>query len=156
MKLRANSRLVRWAYSMFAFRLYDAYICRADGRREWLGFTKIPPHTTLCRFFWRAFVFVPLFWGVIVSACGAVLWFLVEMADWQRVLTTAAQLTLLIIGIVAVIYLIKRYNRQISVVLNPLSDKVECIQDTVTQSVFWQGVKTLRGKLCPLITIERT
>lgn len=59
MVLNSKSWLVRWAYSLYG-----------PAPEERYG----PPTTTLCAFFWRAFVFVPLTWAAIVGLICLILY----------------------------------------------------------------------------------
>ena len=122
MVLNTHSRLVRWAYFFGSVWEHDT--------------------TTLCQFFWRAFVFVPLGWLVIVAFFG----FVIFSAGWFLLSYPKAFLLsmLLVIAPIAILW-------TSSYLLN-LRDQL--IVKRVRDSIFVQGLVALKGKLCPIIYFE--
>jgi hypothetical protein len=122
MKLQRQSKLVRWAYSF-------------DGKHD------VPSYTSLCAFFWRAFVFVPLGWASIV---GIVLFVIVMLVGgaWQHP-RTAILVTTFMVVFTGLVVNDKAINR-----------KFRGIGDSIEESVFWQGLVATKSKFCPLIEIE--
>lgn len=124
MVLKANSRLVRWTY-----------IWRDSAP---------PSTTTLCRFFWRAFVFMPLAWLGIVSCCGILLTALGSVI-WNDPFGFLWGLALVMTcaGFVSIALLVWFAGEKI-IALTP---------QEIKESAFVQGVKTIHSKMCPIIYI---
>lgn len=138
MTLAKESRLVRWAYWM------------EDDK-------KVPERTTLCAFFWRAFFYSPLIVvaALVCVAClvvmlGRVAWWLiwyfnlVELAKFVRLMIAVVVLSVAVIGIVA----------GISFVAKKAAEPVKPLGRRLRDSVFMQGVKSIKSKFCPLIELE--
>ena len=122
MILNPRSRLVRWAYL----------------------FSDVWEHetTTLCRFFWRAFVFIPLVWLSIVGGCGVVL---VSAGMLLLSYPKAFLLGVLLVASITAILWTSSY------LLN-LHDRL--IVKRVRDSIFAQGLMALKKKFCPIIYFE--
>lgn len=118
MVLASRSRLVRWAYYLNDF--------------------GPPAQTSLCAFFWRAFVFMPLFWLLMTFVVFSILFVICSVVYRNPGTFTA----LVLIG--AIIILALRKSRTIS---RAVDNSLYCLE----QTVFWQGVKTVKGKFCPII-----
>ena len=153
MNLDAKSRLVRWAYwpdkektvgyllpdgtiakdwhEMFEYQLrHPDRVCEPEPVRS-----NIPAKTSLCRFFWRAFVIIPLISPFVVLAMAAV---------------SAA------FGVSWVFRNLPKV-RPPSRVTNFVEKATDVIEDAVLAikySVFIQGLKSLKHSMCPIITFE--
>lgn len=125
MELKRNSRLVKWAYKFSDF--------------------GPPDSTTLCRFFWRAFVFMPLVWLFIVGSVGLVVGG-IGVLIWQNLLTTVkvAGFLLSLVAVVGFVAYHVYYTEWTEVTLN-----------SINRSTFVQGVKAVKSKFCPIIYITR-
>lgn len=110
MRLDPKSKLVRWTY--------------------FLNPCGPPCQTTLCAFFWRGFVFIPLFWALIVIGIGVLLAII-----WLHPGQTAAA-----------VGLIGAFLGTVWLAAQTSSHKFQ-------QSTFVQGVKAIKGKYCPIIYI---
>ena len=106
MKLKRDGLLMRWTY--------------APTREKW----DFPDQVSLCRFFWRAFLLMPLFWvilGLVSPVIGIVyLCTRPKVRIWQRNADT-------------------RLEQWGDVLYNGFT--------SVKESVFIQGLKTLKGKV---------
>lgn len=121
MTLNLRSRLVRWTYYLTS--KYD-----------------MPDTTTLCGFFWRAFVFMPLFWMLVVGGFGTILVAIVLhiiLHPWQA---------LNILGVAVLLVGVFLFGAWLYNV-----EWMEVTPAAVRDSVFVQGLKTLKGKMCPII-----
>lgn len=130
MKMNKDSRLYRWTY--FLTYRYER-----------------PTQTTLCRFFWRAFVFMPLFWGAIVGGLSASLFLLAKLSWLTKGIFPAILATAFL-----VYWLLNHYSRTVRDGARSFGYKVEDVVEKVLKSVFWQGVKAVKGKFCPIIRFE--
>ena len=86
MTLDSNSRLVQCLVQWTC--CFGGLHYRGDNIDGVSIYTKWPPHTTLCRFFWRAFVFMPLAWVTIIGLGGFIVGGMCIII-WQNLLTTA-------------------------------------------------------------------
>lgn len=133
MTLNGQSRLVQWTY---LFR-EKQYIHRTG------VYTKYPTHTTLCRFFWRAFFFMPLAWLIILGFSGLV------VAGIGIIIFENPRLVGIVTGGITTgtlvgfgVYHLSRTNwSQMTI-------------HTVTESTFIQGLKSVKSKFCPIIHIS--
>jgi hypothetical protein len=117
MKLNKKGKLVRFGYCMGG----------------------VPYQTTLCRFFWRTFIFMPLFFLLVaagVVTCLASFWFVPGMA----------------FGVVGILFSIAL----LTVILSYVEDRryFPMASYAVRNSVFGQGVKAIKSKICPFIDFE--
>lgn len=136
MKLSRKSRLVKWAYLMPPF----------EG----------PPYrTSLCAFFWRAFVFVPLFWLSLVIIAGRLLFLYGKY--WRYSISVTVVVALVVFAIITACNAAERRRdaraeenwQRRRAGLEPLPVRRYRLAD----SVFWQGLKAVKGKVCPLIEL---
>lgn len=111
MTLNRGSKLVRFAYYFADY--------------------GVPSQTSLCRFFWRAFVFVPLFWLLISTFISIVIF-----ALYATTIATKGLLPLVLFGITGIVYLLSTYS------------------DVIKNSVFIQGIKAMLEPYCPIIEIR--
>lgn len=131
MNLNPNSKLVRWAY-------FFSSSMNTPG--TYFG----PRSTTLCAFFWRAFVIVPLVWLFIFGLVGAILW-----AIWQAPLVAATYVGVIVLYLVFLAILpiifgeIARFVR-----------KGSTISSSSTLGVAAAGVRSIKQKFCPIIRFE--
>lgn len=111
MTLNRGSKLVRFAYYFADF--------------------GVPSQTSLCRFFWRAFVFMPLAWiGIVGIVC--LLLFMLTMLTWST--KGVAPVAIVVIAFV-VAYVAEHFT-------------------TIKNSTFIQGIKSLMEPYCPIIEIR--
>ena len=158
MILKQQSRLVRWTYFLRKTRKVDQY--STDGHYTGYELQKYPISTTLCRLFWRAFVFMPLFWLVVAVAIG---WPTYELAKFV-LNNTMAFLTALLMGVALFacitggIALCGTYWNSIDRALlrggRAIANGLDHTVDAIEESVFWQGLKALKSKMCPIIRID--
>lgn len=123
MELSPSSRLVRFAYF---FKSYGP-----------------PTSTTLCAFFWRAFVIIPLIWTLIVVGAGSILYGLGRGTWLHPYIMLVSVLT---IGLVILI----------AFYVDDKEDPFHVFRaiDRVEASTFYQGLKALKSKVCPVIWIR--
>ena len=114
MTLDKMSKLVRWTYVLAH---------------------SVPRQTTLCRFFWRAFVFMPLFWAMAGGAVGAFV--------YESILSKGI-LPLLVVGVLA----------GVTGLVYILINVVPSIKDYVKESTFVAGIKAVKSKFCPIVEIK--
>ena len=121
MILNSRSRLTRWAYYFL------------DDR---------PASTTLCRFFWLAFVSVPLVWLCIITVVGSLIYIMgVSLSKNPWAIVAALSLVLSAVAVFfGLVYLISHRHR--------------LIPKRVRESVFAQGLVALKGRLCPIVYFE--
>lgn len=126
---KCNSHLARWAF-WYSDKTYWA----AD--RDMVR-RRVPPQTTLCNLFWRAFFFAPLIGGLPSIAALALLWWgLVELYRHPlRSLAVTLGLCLVVGSILGLVWLWDHYR-------------------SGEPSVFLQGLKAVKGKFCPLIKFD--
>lgn len=120
MELSPSSRLVRFAYF---FKSYGP-----------------PTSTTLCAFFWRAFVIIPLIWTLIVVGAGSILYGLGRgtwLHPWIMLITVIT---------LCLIVLFATYVEEADHIINAI--------DRIEASTFYQGLKSLKSKMCPVIWIR--
>lgn len=133
MQLYPKSKLVRWTYLLRERKYdWDDHVTR-----------KYPKQTTLCRFFWRAFVFMPLFWLGITGVFGFILvmTYKVFIEDpWSFLLGVG-----IVVGILGGLLLV-------AVICSTEWRKVT--PKAIRESVFVQGVKSVKDKFCPVIRFE--
>ena len=122
MELKSDGKLVRWAYKFSDY---------------------TPETTTLCRFFWRAFVLVPLAWAVILGGVGGILGMMIVLF-----LENPLRFLLIVGGIISGLALliggIWSWNLPWS----------EITPASIKDSTFVQGAKTIKSKFCPIIHIR--
>lgn len=125
MVLDRKSLLVRWTYK----------------------FSEYPPdHTTLCRFFWRCFVWMPLAWAAICGGGGVLLaCFIIANLDTHWLF--GAGVAVAVLGTVGFMFGVENYAPKVKRFVRHTA------QD-VTASVVWQGAKAVKSRICPLIWIE--
>ena len=131
MNLNPNSKLVRWAYFFSSYN---------NTPGTYFG----PRSTTLCAFFWRAFVFVPLAWLFIFGLVGAVL-----LAIWKTPLITLVYVGVLILWLVFLAIL--------SIIFREIARfvrKGSTISSSSTLGVAAAGVRSIKQKFCPIIRFE--
>jgi len=131
MTLNPNSRLVRFAYSLFN-----------DGDKP--GTRYGPKQTSLCAFFWRAFVFVPFAW---LTICGGAVFFVVSVLVFWKITLSA------LLG--ASLYFGVRYLYE--VLIQPkvrARRKANPRTEPSTVEVFVAGVRTIKAKMCPIIDFK--
>lgn len=126
MTLQRRGRLVRWAY--------------------FFSSTSIPERTTLCAFFWRAFVFVPTVWFVIAVLVFSLGFIGIDVA-WHHPLKAAGMAA----GFIGFFFFMSWFEQRKAIVHNRVMSKA---RDRVAESVFVHGVKSIKSKFCPIIDLE--
>lgn len=144
MTLNKDSKLVKFSYLL--------------ERKKWqgadLGYSKIPAQTSLCAFFWRTFVFMPLFFCAALLAVVGGAYHLV--IHWQITLVILAAIALSL----GIIYLMSQAGKRrvVQRIFSPVGDLIDATVDRVTYSsgwkAFWAGFKTIKGKVCPVIEFK--
>ena len=138
MTLNSHSRLVQWTY-YFADSRY-----RGEDPEGLSIYGKWPQHTTLCRFFWRAFVFVPLIWATIIGVGSFAIGGLCILL-WRNLLLSAqfaGVISFVMVSCAAVYYWLLPTNWS------------EVTYVSIKTSTFMQGVKAIKSKFCPIIHIN--
>lgn len=143
MELDPKSKLVRFAYFLRTKEgqpIYDQEGWIAD-----MNYTNVPRTTTLCAFFWRTFVFMPLFWLVSVVGGGGLLSvFIYNIVKDPGAFFVAAGIILAILIIVACVMSLPAIFKAL---------KTAATDTTVTPvKVAVEGIKTFKSKFCPIIT----
>lgn len=137
MQLRKDSRLVRFSY--------------------WPSneVDEIPPRTSLCAFFWRTFVFKPLIILVGTLVVGTLTFLILRSAYHHR--TLALHLLGLAVLITLIVYLLNRNSTRVRSTLIQAESYIitssRSLKATITASTFWQGLRTIKGKVCPIIDL---
>lgn len=155
MKLRADSKLVRFGYQLNQEeRRYQDL-----SRPGWVMHSRIPPTTSLCEFFWRTFVFVPfaLLSGVgVILGAVAVLGVLIYRYFSTFVLTLeVAAIAAVIMGILQLgikLGIINAAATRVGASIDKLATKV--VDADVTQVVLG-FIKATKQKMCPIIELDR-
>lgn len=145
MVLDRNSKLVRFSYYLYPRRYYDILEYRADGTvvRATGGRSKVPASGSLCAFFWRTFVFMPAGGLVMAFGLGSFVYGILTLLMRTPILV-ASLCGLLVWGVVTLEdYLSKRpvKHRQYK---PPFWERPG-------PQAFFQGFKTIKGKVCPVI-----
>lgn len=148
MILDRNSRLVRFGY------LLNPPVYRWTPEGRYTKQTRVPLQTSLCAFFWRTFVFMPIL-------CLSLLFITVEgvitvIRFWQFFLLGCA-----IAGVTlgSVFLIVQAAQRQLmSKVLTPVGESFDRGVDRIIFSsgwkAFWGGVWAIKGKICPIIQLK--
>lgn len=144
MKLDRNSRLVKFAYSLDSERAIPTgqtkheYSDEAGGTIVWhetvYTTSQVPLRTTLCRFFWRAFVFVPIAYVTIVPF----LWIISMIAMGFSMIPTGT------VG--------ARIADKFDAAGDYLSDKAFAITDAL--SPIGRFFVALKNQVCPIIELK--
>lgn len=131
MELDRDGKLARWAYC-----LSDNWIL--DGKYS----GKVPRQTSLCALFWRAFVGVPLafLFFALLLVTVVVMVVLGAIRFWYPLLLT---LGIVMTGVVVV--------AGASYWLDTRSDGLHTQKEP---SVFWEGLKAVKGKVCPIVKFK--
>jgi hypothetical protein len=123
MTLRSDSKLVRWAYF----------------------FSSYPPkHTTLCAFFWRAFVSIPLAW----LGMGLLVTFILYVVGYGMFYQAPLASLIVTLSIIWGVIVPGNYQKTLNATLKRALDRAD-------EMVFMQGVKAFKSKFCPIIEITR-
>lgn len=165
MELRADSKLVKWAYFFGRKRQINWRVSRTDQWGTYDGYeytdVRYPKSTTLCRFFWRAFVFMPIFWLVVGGGASILLWklLLLILANLPMFLSIVlcAALTMASIFLAHRFgpdYILRPAGEAAEKAFDATRDRVNRTVDRIEESVFWQGLMALKSKICPIITIK--
>ena len=123
MKLNRTGFLYRWTYLL---------------SNKW----DKPYQVSLCSFFWRCFVWMPLFWLLILSVVAAFLFL-----SWE----SKGLLPLAITTIFCLIVLGVKCHSKVVKYFPKVSERTGTVRGKIKQSFFWQGLKTIKGKMCPII-----
>lgn len=141
MTLNPNSPLVKWTYFLRETETHYKY----TGEGIEVEQARVPRVTTLCRFFWRAFVFMPLFWLLISSAVLGLVYGVLYFA-WTYT-TVALSVVLGTVALGLFLFYLQKHSSKIDLITSNACD-------LVMESTFVQGLKTVKGKFCPIITFE--
>ena len=156
MELSKSSRLVRWAYQ-FDRQRWTGNMILDDGRvvddgeyrrLSWYSvdgiyareeMSNIPPRTSLCRFFWRSFLLVPILWVpmTIVKLLMLVVGFVIGLA-----------------GFFPALPFLSASGAGISNFLDRTGDAICAGVDAVRESTFVRGIKAIKGRVCPVIEFK--
>jgi hypothetical protein len=134
MILDHTSRLVRWTYVLNHSRRYYT-----DG--VW---RRAPHTTTLCRFFWRAFVLMPILWSSILFGFVHV-----SVLMWEHLHQSFVVLSL-IAAAIAMVLIIAGIG---STIRYAVRKGTLPSMASIANSTFVQGLKAIKRKVCPIITI---
>lgn len=140
MNLKLDSRLVRFAY----------FFARRDHHPS-AGYVK---KTSLCAFFWRCFVFVPLFWILLASALGVSIYEVGK--NFTDFLMGAAIITVVVGAGLGIAFLIEYVQKKI----NARRYKAEqdrwagIVKEPTASSLFFDWVTAKKRKVCPIITFK--
>lgn len=148
MKLNKHSKLVKFAYWMDTARWTGKYVTttgeivsdqqlwkRTDITLYSQEMSSIPARTSLCRFFWRAFLIVPLVSVPVVICYGVV--------------AAGGLIGGLISGIP-----FPKTNLGVGKYLDKAADGISNVVGAVLDSVFIKGLKAIKARVCPIITFE--
>lgn len=144
MELNPKSRLVRFAY----------FFTPGDNHPN---HTWGPKQTTLCAFFWRAFVLVPLAWLIIATWVGIAIFETIKHPLQALVVVMGA---VILIGSTALIGIIQEHFRKRKELEREqkLLDYVNGVQrptpDPTAFRVFLWWLKAKKRKFCPIIEFK--
>lgn len=105
----------------------------------WFAEDGPPPMTTLCAFFWRSFLCVPLAWAVIAATAGSLV-FLVGLLAIEA----PGAFFGLVVGLLLFWF-------SFATLKNSYRRTLQDMYERITDSTFAQGVKAIKGKVCPII-----
>lgn len=147
MKLNKSGKLYRWTYFLSSKEFHHGTSHFDLNLNQYIQdtpsyYSKGPDQTSLCSFFWRCFVWMPLFWLIVLTTI-VMFSYAVGALTWR----TRGILPLLVGIVVGTLYLIERKKKVIGY-------WVEDTGDRLGESVFVQGLMTIKGKFCPLIRFE--
>lgn len=125
MKVRRESRVIRWAY--------------------FLSDRVVPDQTSLCPLFWRVVLITPINIALPLAFFGAVGWLLVE-AFIKAPLVTG--------GIIAICAFAIAVGFSIAWVERALKKRAKRCVDAAP-SVLFDGFRAVKGKVCPIVKIVR-
>lgn len=169
MKLDRDSKLVKFSYLfhmlLHAEKNYPTGEIWKDpygGEYPVRQYAIIPFYTSLCAFFWRTFVLVP---GVLVGFTTAVGFVLYQLAMLCGVYTLEVAYVLRFAGLVAATVAVlagteKRWaqwftsNGAVNRGMTHVADTIDRVLDSDTMQTFWQGLKAIKGKVCPRIELR--
>ena len=123
MTLNRNGKLIRWAY------------CFSEDSP--------PKRVSLCSFFWRAFICVPLVWMFIMSLTLGALFFFIKYT-----IITKGFLLFLVLLVIGLVYLGETYDG------TDQSSLTNRAYNKISNTIFVQGIKTIKGKFCPIIEVK--
>ena len=136
LKLNEQSKLVRWPNFLRSSSTYKA---------ETGKWSKTPAQTTLCRFFWRCFVFMPLFWLLVTGTPTGIL--ALAIHDFG-ILTILKYFSGAVLGILATTGVVAGYRADWSRgVRATVRDSIK----SAGNSTFVQGAKAIKSKVCPIV-----
>lgn len=147
--LNKDSKLVKFSYMLRSSKpVYNEKGLHVEH-------SKIPRQTTLCRFFWRTFVFMPLFCIMTVTAALTLLILggsiILDNLVGASITAGAAVLGLLLVEWVKLLTKKGYVDKAIdTAIVGPIDTTVLAVKN----SLFFQGLKTLKGKMCPIIYFE--
>lgn len=124
MNISRNSLLYKWAYTF---------------TDSWSK----PDQTTLCAFFWRAFLFVPLGFLAMITIGSA---FLIEVIITYKENPTDF---FLVVGLAVGVVLVAIFVTSIPAIADSISNRLED-----SEWVFVKGLTSLKKKFCPIIRFK--
>ena len=155
MVLDRDSKLVRFSYMLCAKQDQQDYTQLDQYGHPHYEYSKVPYKTSLCSFFWRTFVFTPLALLCIMAGISFVLTMAV-VASWKRPDIFFMILAGLVIAILLIIGI--NYTANHKLVQNSYYKVAYKLDKRVFSTTAWQvfvaGVKTLKGKMCPIIELK--
>lgn len=156
MVLNRDSKLVKFSYLLYKNKYryhpdapYDAYY----GAKWW--HTNIPATTSLCAFFWRTFVFMPLLTaGSVAIAAGIIggVGLFIYRYPFDFLAISGIVLTTLVIVFGAAHATRTKTAKRIA------SKAKKRMLDPIIYASTWrvlvEGVKAIKGKVCPIIELK--
>lgn len=109
-------------------------------RWAYWGAASVPFQTSLCALFWRTVLWTPLKGATLLLTGGSVLYVLGRLT-WE----TKGLVPLAIALGVGVIWALIKF----------LPGTFRRIATRTDQSIVWQGAKAVKGRLCPIVELER-
>ena len=135
LQLSEQSKLVRWTY----------FLRDLNYNSSASIYSKIPAQTTLCRFFWRCFVFMPLFWCLplaFLTLVGMVIYMAYLDFGLLKMLLFSGAVT----GGVALLFGSLYTARAVS-----RASSIKAFKANIANSTFVQGLKAIKSKVCPIL-----
>lgn len=136
-----------------------AYFFQGQEPPRWGRYSSQPYQTSLCPLFWRCMASLAFF--AAVGALTCVLCFLLGRAAyrtpwsvWRNILTGMAIGVGVVGSVIGIVSLGIRFKwgRRLATRLEATAATFDDTAESITDSVAWQMLKSVKSKMCPLVT----